>query len=62
MIDRTDTLQKQQGEEYHFAGEQKYKPLTVVANSPAEAQEKWEKQRQPVDEPAKPETPADDQE
>jgi len=32
-------------EEYHFAGEGKYVPLTVLASSSEEAQKLWEKDR-----------------
>ena len=35
-------------EEYHFAGEGKYEPLTVQAGSATEAQEIWEKERKEV--------------
>lgn len=40
---------KQSGkEEYHFAGEGKYQPHTVLAGSATEAQEIWEKERKEV--------------
>lgn len=35
-------------EEYHFAGEGKYAPHTVMASSQAEAEQVWEKERKEV--------------
>lgn len=45
---------KSNEEEYHFSGGGEYKPITIRASSPAEAEEKWKKERTKVEQTTTP--------